>query len=176
VLNGILDMTKMDDGDFEIRPESGRRGGVIGGCCELPAPKQILIDLVSNAIKFPNRGGRLTVRAAVGGNRIALAVEDNGIDIREGTCRVSASRSSRRAAATIGATTQPGSAARSSRAWWRCTVGTSQSVAGSAKRRASRPIASRHAPPLHHPNIVQRPPAQVGPAASNTTRRVRKSA
>lgn len=199
VVNGILDMIKIDAGDFEIRPEPVRRAGVIGGCCDLlalraretglqvidvaPEPPEIVAEkraLKQIPNKFSNRGGPITVRATVEGNRIALAVEDNGIGIREGTCRASATRSSRRAAATTGVRTQPGSATRSSRAWWRCTVGMSRSVAGSAKGRASRcasrSIASRRAPPLHHPNIAQRPPAEVGPAASNTTRMVRQSA
>jgi len=110
VVNGILDMTKLDAGDFEIRPEPFRLAGVIGSCCDLlalkareaglelvvevapdlpelvadkRALKQILINLLSNAIKFTNREGRITVSAVVEGARIALAVEDNGIGIGE---------------------------------------------------------------------------------------------
>jgi two-component system, cell cycle sensor histidine kinase DivJ len=110
VVNGILDMTKLDAGDFEIRPEPFRLAGVIGSCCDLlalkaresgidlvvevapdlpelvadkRALKQILINLLSNAIKFTNRGGCVTVSAVVEGARIALAVEDNGIGIGE---------------------------------------------------------------------------------------------
>jgi signal transduction histidine kinase len=82
VVNGILDMTKLDTGDFEIRPEPFRLAAVIGGCCDLlalkareqgldlvaevpadlpeivadkRAVKQILINLLSNAIKFTDR-------------------------------------------------------------------------------------------------------------------------
>jgi cell cycle sensor histidine kinase DivJ len=110
VVNGILDMTKIDAGDFEIRPEPFRLAGVIASCCDLlalkareaglelgvevaadlpelvadkRALKQILINLLSNAIKFSDRGGRITVSAVVEGARIALAVEDNGIGIGE---------------------------------------------------------------------------------------------
>ncbi len=110
VVNGILDMTKLDTGEFEIRPEPFRLAGVIGGCCDLlalkareagldlmhevPADlpeivadkralKQILINLLSNAIKFTDRGGRVKVTAAVEGAAIAIAVEDNGIGIGE---------------------------------------------------------------------------------------------
>ncbi len=110
VVNGILDMTKLDTGDFEIRPEPFRLAGVIGGCCDLlalkareagldlvrdvPADlpeivadkracKQILLNLLSNAIKFTDRGGRVKIAAAVEGAAIAIAVEDNGIGIGE---------------------------------------------------------------------------------------------
>jgi len=110
VVNGILDMTRLDTGDFEIRPEPFRLAGVIDGCCDLlalkareagldlvvdvpPEPaeivadkravKQILINLLSNAIKFTDRGGRIKVSAAAEGTMIAITVEDNGIGIGE---------------------------------------------------------------------------------------------
>ena len=110
VVNGILDMTKLDTGDFEIRPEPFHPAGVIGGCCDLlalkareaglelevdaPADlpeivadkralKQILINLLSNAIKFTDRGGRVRIAAAAEGTALAIAVEDNGIGIGE---------------------------------------------------------------------------------------------
>ena len=110
VVNGILDMTKIETGDFEIRPEPFRLAGVIGDCCDLlalkareagidlvvdvPADlpeivadkralKQILINLLSNAIKFTDRGGRIAVSAAAEGAMIAITVEDNGIGIGE---------------------------------------------------------------------------------------------
>jgi cell cycle sensor histidine kinase DivJ len=110
VVNGILDMTKLDTGDFEIRPEPFRPAGVIGGCCDLlalkarqaglelvveaPADlpeivadkralKQILINLLSNAIKFTDGGGRVRITAAAEGAALAISVEDNGIGIGE---------------------------------------------------------------------------------------------
>ncbi len=110
VVNGILDMTKLDTGDFEIRPEPFRLAVVIRGCCDLlalkarecgidlvadvqadlpeivadkRAVKQVLINLVSNAIKFTDRGGRVRVSAVAEGAILALAVEDNGIGIGE---------------------------------------------------------------------------------------------
>ncbi|HEY4919963.1 MAG TPA: PAS domain-containing sensor histidine kinase [Xanthobacteraceae bacterium] len=110
VVNGILDMTKLDTGDFEIRPEPFRLAAVVGGCCDLlalkageagielvadvpadlpeivadkRAVKQILINLISNAIKFTDRGGRVSTSAVVEGAILALTVEDNGIGIGE---------------------------------------------------------------------------------------------
>jgi cell cycle sensor histidine kinase DivJ len=110
VVNGILDMTKIDTGDFEITPEPFPLPDVIVGCCDLlalkareagielvaavpadlpelvadkRAVKQILINLLSNAIKFTDRGGRVKVDAAVEGQTVAIGVEDNGIGIGE---------------------------------------------------------------------------------------------
>jgi cell cycle sensor histidine kinase DivJ len=108
VVNEILDMSRLETGDFEITPEPIRLGAIIAGCGELlalkaqeagvtlksdmpagfpeivadkRAIKQILINLVSNAIKFSNRGGTVTVAARVDGQHILLDVEDGGIGI-----------------------------------------------------------------------------------------------
>src|SRR6201999_4028050 len=43
--------------------------------------KQILLNLVSNAIKFTERGGTVTVSAAVEGSRMVLRVSDTGVGI-----------------------------------------------------------------------------------------------
>jgi cell cycle sensor histidine kinase DivJ len=108
VVNGILDMSKMETGDFEISPEPFAPAQVIGNCCDimalkarecgldlamrLPAElaeiiadkrafKQILLNLISNAVKFTDRGGRVTVTAAVEGADILVTVEDTGVGI-----------------------------------------------------------------------------------------------
>src|SRR6201982_2482092 len=97
VVNGILDMSKMESGNFEIAPEpfapraalinccnllalKAREGGVdlaVDAPADLPiitgdarAFKQIVINLVSNAIKFTERGGHVTVTAAVSGSQL----------------------------------------------------------------------------------------------------------
>jgi cell cycle sensor histidine kinase DivJ len=108
VVNGILDMSKMESGSFEITPEPFAPRAALINCCNLLALKarensidlatrvlddlpvmtgdprafkQIVLNLVSNAIKFTERGGRVTVSAAVEGARLLLRVTDTGVGI-----------------------------------------------------------------------------------------------
>jgi two-component system, cell cycle sensor histidine kinase DivJ len=110
VVNGILDMSKMETGDFEISPEPFAPAQVIAGCCDLLALKaresgveiarrfdgalpeivadkrafkQIMLNLISNAIKFTDRGGRVTITAKPDGMHIAVSVEDTGVGIAD---------------------------------------------------------------------------------------------
>jgi len=108
VVNVILDMSKMESGHFEISPEPFAPRAALLNCCNLLALKardnaidlvsrapedlpdmtgdprafkQIVLNLVSNAIKFTERGGRVTVSASVEGSRLMLRVTDNGVGI-----------------------------------------------------------------------------------------------
>ena len=108
VVNGILDMSKMEFGSFEISPEPFAPRAALVNCCNLlalkarengidlvtSAPqdlpdingdprafKQIVLNLVVNAIKFTERGGKVTVSAAVEGSRLVLRVSDTGVGI-----------------------------------------------------------------------------------------------
>jgi cell cycle sensor histidine kinase DivJ len=108
VVNGILDMSKMESGNFEITPEPFAPRAALLNCCNLLALKarengvdlstraaedlpvmtgdprafkQIALNLVANAIKFTERGGSVTVSAAVEGSRLMLRVADTGVGI-----------------------------------------------------------------------------------------------
>ena len=108
VVNGILDMSKMESGNFEISPEPFAPRAALINCCNLLALKarenaidlvtrapddlpvmtgdprafkQIVLNLVANAIKFTERGGSVTVSAGVEGSRLVLRVSDTGVGI-----------------------------------------------------------------------------------------------
>ena len=108
VVNGILDISKMETGNFEISPEPFAPRAALLHCCNLLALKardngvdlitrapedlpvmngdprafkQIALNLVANAIKFTERGGSVTVSAAVEGPRMMLCVTDTGVGI-----------------------------------------------------------------------------------------------
>jgi cell cycle sensor histidine kinase DivJ len=108
VVNGILDMSKIDSGNFEITREPFAPDKAAATCCDLMMLKageagvdlvrriadavpeinadkrafnQILLNLLSNAIKFTDRGGTVTVSVVCEGAMLALAVEDTGVGI-----------------------------------------------------------------------------------------------
>ena len=108
VVNGILDISKMETGNFEIAPEPFAPRAALLHCCNLLALKarengvdlitrasddlpvmngdprafkQIALNLVANAIKFTERGGTVTVSATVEGSWLKLVVTDTGIGI-----------------------------------------------------------------------------------------------
>ncbi len=110
VVNGILDVSRMEMDSFEITPEPFAAAPAIASCCDLLALKaqetgvelktrisrglpelvadrrafnQILINLVSNAIKFTPRSGRVTVDGYRDGATLVVAVEDTGVGIGE---------------------------------------------------------------------------------------------
>jgi cell cycle sensor histidine kinase DivJ len=110
VVNGILDISKIETGNFEITPEPFAPEQVVAGCygllalrareagvCleraavdDLPemiadkrAVNQILLNLLSNAIRFTDRGGTVRIGVRAEAAHIAFAVEDNGVGISE---------------------------------------------------------------------------------------------
>jgi cell cycle sensor histidine kinase DivJ len=115
VVNAILDVSRLDNGEFEIRPEPFGLASFIEDCCDLLSPKardsgvtlsvrisrdlpevvadkraikQILINLVSNAVRRTDREGRVTVSVAIDGPMFAIMVEDSGVGIADddGSC------------------------------------------------------------------------------------------
>ena len=108
VINGILDMSKIETGNFEITPEPFAPAQVIADCCDLLALRaqeagvrlertptgklpelvadkralhQILLNLLSNAIRFTDRGGKVTIGARAEAGSIVFVVEDTGVGI-----------------------------------------------------------------------------------------------
>ena len=110
VVNGILDISKIETDNFQITPEPFAPTQVVAGCCDLLALRardagvqlerlvadhlpemiadkralnQILLNLLSNAIRFTNRGGRVLVSARAEAAAIVFEVEDNGVGISD---------------------------------------------------------------------------------------------
>jgi two-component system, cell cycle sensor histidine kinase DivJ len=108
VVNGILDMSKMESGNFEIASEPFAPRAALMHCCNLlalkarengvdlitDAPqdlpvmtgdprafKQIVLNLVANAVKFTERGGQVNVSAAASGSQLVLRISDTGVGI-----------------------------------------------------------------------------------------------
>jgi cell cycle sensor histidine kinase DivJ len=110
MVNDILDMSKIEAGKFKIVKEPFEVGPLVRSCCdimrhtaeqrslslivdiepgipELPADKrackQMLLNVISNAIKFTDPGGWIRVSAKAVGRDVVLSVSDNGIGIAE---------------------------------------------------------------------------------------------
>lgn len=108
VVNEVLDMSKIEAGKFDIVTEPFAVGPLVKSCVEImshqgekksidlrldTAPglpelvadkracKQILLNLLANAIKFTDQGGYVEVRARRVDEEIELTVSDNGIGI-----------------------------------------------------------------------------------------------
>ena len=74
--------------------------------------RQILFNLVSNAIRFSNAGGHIRLEAARAGALVVFTVTDDGVGIPEGLDAGASSGPSRRMPRRGGAAA-PGSAFRS---------------------------------------------------------------
>lgn len=110
VVNDILDMSKIEAGKFKIVKEPFDVALLVNSCAdimrhtaekkqialnlEMPADlpelaadkracKQMLLNVISNAIKFTDPGGWVRISARVEKDMVAMEVADNGIGISE---------------------------------------------------------------------------------------------
>ncbi len=107
VINDILDMSKIEAGRFDLEYSKVDLAGLIEESMRLIGPraadskiriktviedgtelvadrralKQIVLNLVSNAVKFTPEGGRVTISARPDGDRLRLSIADTGIGI-----------------------------------------------------------------------------------------------
>jgi cell cycle sensor histidine kinase DivJ len=110
VVNDILDMSKIEAGKFTIVKEPFDVAALIKSCCDIMrhtaeqrglslkvhvapdipelaadkrACKQMLLNVISNAIKFTESGGWVEVSARVEDGNVVFEVSDNGIGIAD---------------------------------------------------------------------------------------------
>jgi len=110
VVNDILDMSKIEAGKFSIVKEPFDVASLVNSCCDIMrhtaeqrslslkvdvtpnipelaadkrACKQMLLNVISNAIKFTEPDGWVHVSARVVDSNVVLSVSDNGIGIAD---------------------------------------------------------------------------------------------
>jgi two-component system, cell cycle sensor histidine kinase PleC len=107
VINDILDMSKIEAGRIRLDPEpselepflndamrvvsaranakrltlAARIGGGISLLADARLLKQIVLNLLANAVKFTPEGGRITIHARAARGGVSIAIADTGIGI-----------------------------------------------------------------------------------------------
>jgi two-component system, cell cycle sensor histidine kinase DivJ len=114
VVSTLLDMSKIETGNFDFSPAPFDAGALLDSCIDLMrlkaesvgvglraeiardlpelvgdqrACRQILINLVSNAIKFTQPGGRVCASLARVDDKLVFTVADNGVGVGEDDLR-----------------------------------------------------------------------------------------
>lgn len=110
IVDDIVDMSKIETGNLEITAVAFDPVPIIESCCDLMAFRsgeagvhldramgrnlpemiadkrafrQILLNLLSNAIRFSDRGGDIAISARADASTLVLVVEDRGVGISE---------------------------------------------------------------------------------------------
>ncbi|HEY7576817.1 MAG TPA: ATP-binding protein [Acetobacteraceae bacterium] len=109
LINGVLDMSKIEMGRYRLREEPVELADVVRLCCAMLAlraskarvgieiadlsgilvradrlaMKQVVLNLLTNAIKFTLPGGRVRIDAVLAGEEFSLTISDNGIGVGE---------------------------------------------------------------------------------------------
>ncbi|HLJ53138.1 MAG TPA: ATP-binding protein [Rhizomicrobium sp.] len=118
VINDILDLSKLEAGKLELRETEVSLGGVAEECltlvhdragksgvrlvgefepnlppllCDERALKQVLLNFLSNAVKFTPQGGQVTLRICRVVDGIAVSVADTGIGMSKAEIAVALS-------------------------------------------------------------------------------------
>ncbi len=108
IVNSIMDMSKIESGTMEIEPESFALQPLADQCCDMMqlkadqsgvrlardydealgeivadkrACRQILINLLANAVKFTPRGGAVKLRLLAEGHQAIITVADDGVGV-----------------------------------------------------------------------------------------------
>jgi two-component system, sensor histidine kinase SagS len=108
IINDLLDLTEIDAGNHSIHPEPLEVGRLLDNCARLVtgtarerklrltvevepgcpsliadarAVRQIILNLLSNALKFTPEGGWVTLSGGNSAHGVALTISDNGIGI-----------------------------------------------------------------------------------------------
>ena len=109
IINDILDISKLEDGRLELRDEIVSIGETVEACRRIVAAmaeaagislsinipgslplirsdqlrfRQILLNLMSNGVKFTPAGGRVCVSASIEADGAVIVVEDTGIGMK----------------------------------------------------------------------------------------------